>query len=195
MNIENLEKMLKKDETILWSGSPVRTKWLDEDVRSSYLRRIIIGLAVTFGLIIAYTVHCLNAGLELKWGINVVILVLGSVIISDTISNWFTLKKTIYGVTNQRVLVYASETKKHELSLDNVDSLRIVQGRNGKDSLCIGSPACKLKTEKLRSAGVHAVSVSQDNGPNILYPVFYNIDDAAGAEAAIRNAIAQKMPV
>ena len=92
-------------------------------------------------------------------------------------------------ITNQRAIIWLSCYKMLSLPLSCVDSVVIVRGKNGMDSLCIGSPACKLATKKLRGAGVDSVRITKPDNEPLTYPVFYNIQDAEGAKAVLESLL------
>lgn len=123
------------------------------------------------------------------WAIVVVILELGLLSITHIFTSWNSLGRVEYVITNKRVMIWHSEDKQIALALKKITESKIVTGANGMDSLCIGTPACKLPNHKLRFAGVN--SVREEVGENVYeeYPVFYNIMDAQEAKKILDAAL------
>lgn len=195
MNTEKIKGMLKKNEQVLWAGKPIKNEWLDKDVKAANIKRIVIGMTVALVLAVAYTIYCVKREIGVMWGVDLVLILMGVLLVSDTVTCWMKLKDAVYAVTDRRVLVWLADDSNFALPLDQVDEMRIITGDNGLDSLCIGSPACKTPKSKLRTAGVRCVSVDLENDTTVHYPVFYNLEDAKKVQEIIRDARQKKASV
>ena len=138
---EKIKNCLEKNEEILWTGKPQITKMLDEDVKVDALRRIAISASVCILLVAGYFAICMKNGVSVKWGLVAVVIAICVIAVSHIFTCWKSLKKVVYVITDQRVIIWHSEFKLYALPLKNVDMIQIVTGKNGMDSLCIGAPA------------------------------------------------------
>ena len=175
---ESIHKYLDKDEKVLWTGKPVKTRFFDEDVKKSYITQLAVTVAVCAFLVIGYLSLCAKNNTPVMIGLLGIIVLLSFLPVSSIFSVWKGLGKLTYVITNQRAIIWLSCYKMLSLSLQDVDTAVIVTGKNGMDSLCIGSPAAKLAAHKLRGAGVDSVRITQQDNETLTYPVFYNIPDA-----------------
>ena len=186
---DTINKYLEKDEQVLWTGKPVKTKFMDEDVKTSYLTQLIVTGCVCVLLVAGYLALCAKNNANVMIGMVGIIVLLCCLPVSSIFSVWRSLGKLSYVITNQRAIIWLSCYKMLSLPLSCVDSVVIVRGKNGMDSLCIGSPACKLATKKLRGAGVDSVRITKPDNETLTYPVFYNIQDAEGAKAVLESLL------
>lgn len=186
---DNEQIRLEKNETIQWTGKPIKTKFLDEDVKSRYILELAITAAVCVFLIVGYLILCQKNDTEIMFGMIAIIILLTVLPVSSIFSVWFSLGKLTYVITNQRVMIWHSSNKVFALDLKNVDSITIVSGKNGMESLCIGSPTTKLPSFKLRSGGAESIRVTRYDNETLTYPVFYNIADANNAMSILKSLI------
>ena len=186
---ESINKYLVKGEEVLWTGKPVKTKFFDEDVKTSYLAQLIITGCVCVFLVAGYFALCAKNNANVMIGMVGVIVLLCCLPVSSIFTVWRSLGKLSYVITNQRAIIWLSCYKMLSLPLTCVDAVVITRGKNGMDSLCIGSPACKLAAKKLRGAGVDSVRVTQTDNETVTYPVFYNIQDAETAKAILESLL------
>ena len=186
---ESIIKKLEKGEEILWSGKPIKTTFLDEDVKKKYILELIITAAVCIFMVVGYILLCQKNNAEIKPILLAVVILLCILPVSSIFSVWRSLGSATYFVTNQRAIIYRGGDNILALDLRMVDSVSIVRGKNGMDSLCIGSPACKISTSRLRTAGIDSVRKSSDDGVTLTYPVFYNIADAVEAKRVLESPL------
>lgn len=184
---ERIEKTLGKNERILWTGKPCKTKLMDEDVKKSYTSSFVVTALVCAALIAGYIGICLSNDIPIMWAVIAVILALGVLSVTYIFTSYNALGKIVYVLTNKRAIIWHSEDKQLSISRSRISESKIVTGPNGHDSLCIGTPACALPMHKLRFAGVNCVR--EEIGENVYeeYPVFYNIADAKGAKEILDN--------
>lgn len=179
---QEIQKVLNKEEKILWTGKPQQGKIFDEDTKKNNWLRIALASAVCLLLNGVYIGYCLSSGTDVKIGVVVVVVVLAFFAVLNIFTTWKALGKIVYVITDQRVMIYHSSDKAISLPLKKIDETLVVTGANGMDSLCIGSPTCKLSAGKLRNAGVEGRRVEVDENAHDIYPVFYNLPDAANVK-------------
>ena len=182
---ERVEKTLGKNEKILWIGKPQKSKLMDEDVKATNIRTILISAAICVALVGGYLYVCFTKGIEIMWAVLAVIVALSALGVLHIYTCWHTLNRVIYVITNKRVMIWHSEDKVISLSRKKITEFTVVTGKNGFDSLCIGTPATAIPMHKLRHAGVEGVSEEVSENVYVEYPVFYNIADAKGAAAIL----------
>lgn len=185
---ERVAKILGKNEKILWTGKPQKSKLMDEDVKAANIRSILISAAISLALVAGYLYICLTKDIEIMWAVVIVIVVLGLLMVLHIFTCWNALNRIIYVITNKRVMIWHSEDKVISLSRKKITEFTVVTGKNGYESLCIGAPATSIPMHKLRHAGVEGVREEVSENVYEEYPVFYNIADAKGAAAILSEA-------
>ena len=185
---ERIEKTLGKNEKILWLGKPQKTKLMDEDVKCSYIRSILISAAICVALVSGYLAICLTKDIDIMWAVVAVIVVLCLLGSLHIFTCWKAIGRVTYVITNKHVIIWHSEDKQISLPRRKITEVKIVTGKNGYDSLCIGTPTSKLPLQKLRLAGVEGIREEISENVYEEYPVFYNIVDAKGAAAILNGA-------
>ena len=186
---EEIKRILEKDERILWTGKPQKNALFDEDTKQRSILRIVLSTAIPLLLIGIYVNSCVKNGLSVRIGLVAALAVIGLCAMMGIYTTWRTLGKIEYVITDQRVYIFHAYDKYFALPLELIDETRVVTGANGLDSLCIGSPACKLANHKLRAAGVEGCRIENADSSFTYYPVFYNLADANNVKKFIDGII------
>lgn len=177
MSDKRLNELLHEGEQLRWAGKSQVTKALDADNRKSALWTVGLAGVLTLLLILLYSLSLKNNGDSPRTGIIVFILAIGAAVGLGPFNTFRKVKKVIYAVTSERIIVSVDADKSFDLPLDKADTVMKVTGQDGYTSLLIGTPTGKTKMNKLRTNAINGVR-TEEGETIVLYPVFYNIPDA-----------------
>ena len=144
---EQLRGNLLEDEQLLWVGAPQSFETLDKTNKTSIIVGIIIKVLVTLFLIYCFTFAQDSGSINLH--IIAVILVFAALaLINPFLVARRLRKKTLYGLTNKRVL--RAGTFNEAVPYDRIKRAVLRTDADGHTSLLCGSRAVKLKPRQWR---------------------------------------------
>ena len=158
---KQLREHLMKDEQLLWTGRPESFEVLDKTNKSGIIIGSIIKILITLGILAFYIISNLEKG-SIMPGIVVFILAFGIFsLINPFLVARRMLKKTIYGLTDKRIL--RSGANNEAVPYERIKSAVLRTDKDGHTSLLCGPRAVNLKPKKWRSEADASFIDSRDN--------------------------------
>ena len=159
---------------------------MDEENKAANIRWIAILGGFFLVLMVAYAISAVRHGTSIFNVFTLVFAMIGAVIVLDPLTTFLKLRKVVYAVTTERILVSINDTSHFSFPLNKVDTVTFLPGPDNLGTLYIGSPAGKVKVRRKRAEGLMGHRV--DEGENtIQYPVFYNIQEPEKVKALIES--------
>lgn len=179
MNLENITKLLKPGEQILWASMSQPGKLMDEKNKQRNMRWFILVGVVFAVLMFFYARACIRAGTSVFSVVTVVFVLMAAIIFLDPVTTYNKLKKVEYAITTDRVIVCSSTQSSFSLPRSKAIPIQVIDEADGVSTLVIGTDKTP-KTTKLRSLGLMGLFVTE-NEKEIPHPVFYRVPDAQEA--------------
>lgn len=165
-----LEKVLDKDELVLWSGKPapftIMDKYIPELVRNCIIVLIVFVPFIIMGL------GSPGANMQILY---VTLIVTLAALQFSLIGYYSYQKNCTYHLTNKNIIVYVSESKFMKYPYNAVDKIETVPQGNGTKSIRIG----KIVGKSMRFNMEYAVNcIFMDAAGNTKgYCVLFNLPD------------------
>lgn len=167
-----LRNLLAEDETLLWSGTPEPFETLDKTNKKSIFIGLAIKIAIIATCLILYIHAALNA-VGIKPGVIIFILALGGYAICNPFITAKRLReKTIYGLTDKRVL--RAGTAEGGVPYERMKSVVLRMDEDGHTSLLCGPNTKNLKPRQWRSEA-DAAFINGPDDPEALRVIMYAI--------------------
>jgi len=144
-----LRERLMEGEQLLWVGTPEPFETLDRTNKTGIVIGLVIKAVVALGLLAAYFIGMRGNG-SVKPGIVIFILAFAAfAVLNPFIIAGRLRKKTIYGLTDRRVM--RSGALDEAVPYDRIKRAALRTDADGHTSLLCGARAMKLKPRKWRS--------------------------------------------
>ena len=145
---EQLREQLLEDEQLLWVGAPESFETLDRTNKTSIIVGTIIKGGVTLFLVYAFSFAQGNGSNNI--GLIVVVLMFAAfALLNPFLVARRLRKKTIYGLTDKRIL--RAGTFNEAVPYDRIKTAVLRTDADGHTSLLCGSRAVNLKPRQLRA--------------------------------------------
>lgn len=146
---EQLREQLMEDEKLLWMGCPESFDTLDRTNRTGIVVGLIVKALVALGILIIYIVSAGQQGISVKPGMIVAILALAAfAMLNPFLVARRLRKKTIYGLTDRRVL--RSGSNDGAVPYERIRNAVLRTDSDGHTSLLCGPRAYRLKPRQWR---------------------------------------------
>ena len=169
---------------MLWSGTPEPFETLDKTNKKS----IFIGLAIKIAIIVVCLVLYIPAALNavgIKPGVIIFILAIGGYAICNPFITAKRLReKTIYGLTDKRVL--RAGTAEDGVPYERMKSVVLRMDQDGHTSLLCGPNTKDLKPRQWRSEA-DAAFINGPDDPEALRVIMYAIPNDKGLKALLKK--------
>ena len=161
-----LRSKLKDDETLLWSAVPEAFETLDKTHKARFVRKAILIAIVVAALIVMYFIAAEKNHADVQFAVILVALAAGAYgIFGDILDANKLRKKTIYGLTDQRMIAVMG------MSTEAVDYERMTKGdyefvtdEDGHTTLLCGERAREAKPHGRRSMTVCGAQNNAETG-------------------------------
>lgn len=184
---EQLREHLMEGEQLLWVGRPEAFDTFDRTNRTSLVVGLIVKAAIVLGLIVGY-VAAQDAG-SMKPGIIIVVMAFAALaIINPFLVAGRLRKKTIYGLTDRRVL--RSGQYDEAVPYERIRSAALRTDADGHTSLLCGPRAVKLKPRQWRGEA-DASFINSAEAPEAERVMFY----AVPMSDELRTLLERYLPV
>ena len=158
---KQLRDHLLEDEQLLWSGCPEPFDTFDKTNKTSIITGIVIKALVLLGILFLLFNGVRDNG-SINPGIIIVILAFGAFAVMNPFLVARRLrKKTVYGLTNKRIL--RSGAIDNAVPYERIKTALLRVDEDGHTSLLCGPMAHKLKPRKWRSEAAAAFIDSSDD--------------------------------
>jgi len=174
-----MEKILKEelaaDEKILWQAKPENFETLDVTHKKNFIVKAALIIGVVALLCVLYLVFAANKGIEVKYGLIVIILALAVFASINGIFDAKKLKKVSYVITDKRLILVDEVCKSAEFNLFKEAEFRV--DADGHTSLLCGKRALESKPFHWRMLTVGGPHIEVETGLCDSF-VFYAIPEA-----------------
>ncbi len=185
---EKLRKKLKEDETLLWCGTPGAFTFLDATHKSGLVKKWIGVVGVCVLVMVWYLSSIAESGIALN---PVMPILVGIIAVYGCTSDWLDArklqKKTIYGLTDQRIMVLMGDIL-DAVEYHNVPEYTFDTDADGHTSLICGDWPATEKPNQRRLATVRGACNNCDTGlcESIAMYALTDVD-------AVKRILAQKI--
>ena len=169
---EQLREHLLEGEQLLWTGRPESFDTLDKTNKTPMIAGIIIKILITVGFLALYIPSAQESGKVLPGLIVIVLLFAAFALINPFLVVRKLRKKTIYGLTDQRIL-RAGEYDQ-AIPYERIKSAVLRTDKDGHTSLLCGPRAVNLKPWKWRGEA-EASFINNPDDPEAARVIFYAI--------------------
>ena len=166
---QQLREHLMEGEQLLWAGRPEAFETFDKTNKTSLVTGLIIKIAVALGLIVTYVTA--QSSDMMKPGIIIVVLLFAAfAVINPFLVARRLRKKTIYGLTNKRVM--RSGVYDEAVPYERIRSAMLRTDADGHTTLLCGPRAVNLKP-RLWRAEADASFINNLDAPEAARVMFY----------------------
>lgn len=186
--VKQLREQLLEDEQLLWTGCPEAFDTLDRTNKTSIITGLVIKALIGLGILFLVFSSAKDGG-----GIHPGIIICILAAVAYAMMNQFLIarrlrKKTIYGLTDKRVIRAGAADNAVPYERIKKAVLRIDQ--DGHTSLLCGSRACDLKPRQWR-AEADASFINNSGEPEASRVILY----ALPMDDALRALLYQRLPL
>lgn len=147
---KQLREHLSGDEQLLWSGCPEPFDTLDRTNKTSIVVGLVIKVLVTLGILLLFYSSAKQNGNSVKPGAIIIILAFAAFAVMNPFLIAHRLrKKTIYGLTDKRIL--RAGTNEGAVPYERIKTAVLRTDEDGHTTLLCGSRAYNLKPRQWRS--------------------------------------------
>ena len=175
---KQLREHLLEDEQLLWTGCPESFDTLDKSNKTSIVVGIVIKALVTLGILLVFIISARQDGKSVSPIAIALILAFGVfAMINPFLVARRLSKKTIYGLTDKRIL--RSGSNDEAVPYERIKSAVLRTDQDGHTSLLCGARAVKLKPRQFRGEA-DAAFVNNQGEPEAERVILYALpmDDA-----------------
>ncbi len=185
---KELREHLLEDEQLLWSGCPEPFDTFDKTNKNSLTVGLVLKILVTLGLVATFYISAQEKG-EVKPGVFVFIVLFAAfVAINPFLVARRLRKKTIYGLTDKRI-IRAGATDE-AVPYDRIKSAVLRTDADGRTSLLCGPRAVKLKPRQWRGeADASFINVIDEPEADRVILFALPMDDH------LRNLLTEHLPI
>lgn len=186
---QQLREHLMEGERLLWSGRPEAFETLDKTNKSGIVTGLVVKVLVTIGLLVVYFISARESDIPIKPGVIVVILALAAFALANPFLIARRLrKKTIYGLTDKRVL--RSGVFDQAIPYERIKSAVLRTDADGHTSLLCGQRVINLKPRKWRGEA-EASFIDNRDEPEAARIIFY----AMPMDEEVKVLLKQYLPI
>ena len=183
---KNLDKILLKDEKVLWSGVsapfPLLDRWKANGPK--ILIQWIATAVITTALLWAYLVNNQPGSPVFVGGV----LAAAVLVILSPVLEWKNVQAQRYVITDRRVLLLQRFNTVFSIRLDHIDDFRLVADESPYPCLVIGTALYGDIGKQLRWRSCHPKSnLSSSEMDNLEGLVLYNLKDADQTAALLNR--------
>lgn len=182
----DLSKYLRENEHVQWQGTPAKFPLMEQGVKFQILRKWILTVAVTVGLLVGYL--SLTDSDTRRNGLVGMIILVGIAVMVSPLLEFAGTRQLRYWITNQRVIVMTRDKTTFGMELGSIDDYRVVTDITAQDCLVLGSVLFPEIRKQLRWRACHPkVEIqAQENSASGL--VLYGLSNAAAAVALLEKS-------
>ena len=185
---KQLREQLLDNEQLLWTGRPEPFDTLDKTNKTSIIVGLVIKALVTLGLLLVFFISGKNSG-GVQWGVIICILAIGAyAILSPFLIARRLRGKTIYGLTDKRVI--RSGAMDNAVPYERIKKAVPRTDKDGHTSLLCGSRACDLKPRQWRGEA-DAAFINNNGEPEASRVILY----ALPMDDALKSLLNQYLPI
>ena len=180
MNAQEVNRMLRADETILWCGKPEPFALLDRHYRPRFVKCCARCSFYTALTVAAYGVFTLFQGDPFHMLVPILAaLFFGYLAVADLFDYRALARKCVYCITSERVVAFVSQAQMQEVELAQIGDVDIVRQQPGTCSVRIGSDAVSEPPERMRDLALECLGGKEPT----YHCVFFNLTDSAAIVA------------
>jgi len=154
-----LLEAMKADEKLLWKGTPATFKTMDETNKKSLLVKTILLFTAMFLAVIWYIRYSMLSGVPMKISaLAIIVFLLGFPAIRPYMDASALRKKTIYGLTDQKLIAIAGGNVR-TVSYDAIKDYAFQEDEDGVTSLLCGEKALRRKAHTRRAATMNTPAI------------------------------------
>lgn len=183
---DKLNEQLQEGEKLLWSGKP-EFKTLGETHKNIYAAKCVLIVAALIGFFSYYGTIVAAGQTEFKISVVVIMGALAAVILALEWIDAGKMKKTVYGVTDRR-LISVVENAVHTLNYDKIEDYKFDTDKDGQVSLLVGKSAMSANARNHRTNAIYGTRMT-DDGTACDRFVFYAIPEADKVEKLIKKYV------
>lgn len=183
-----MREQLLEGEQLLWTGCPEPFETLDRTNKTSIIVGLVIKALVTLGLLLVFIISGKDSG-GVHPGVIICILAIGAyAILSPFLVARRLRKRTIYGLTDKRVI--RSGATDNAVPYERIKKAVLRTDKDGHTSLLCGSRACDLKPRQWRGEA-DAAFINNGGEPEASRVILY----ALPMDDALRALLNQYLPL
>ena len=172
---QKLKEVLVEGEQLLWSGKP-EFKVLGETHKQTFVVKTVVILYALIGFFCYYFKGVMDGSIEFKGMVAVIMLVLAAVPLSLEWLDAQKMKKTVYGVTDSR-LIAVVDTAVNVITYDKIKDYKFAADADGQVSLVCGCDMMKASPRSYRASCVYGLRMKED-GSECERFVMYGLPEA-----------------
>ena len=182
---ELLKTSLEPGEQLLWSGQAEPFETLDVVYKKRFTIVTAVCALVAVLLIIGYIIIAREVGVKLLF--ILLILALTAIAPLNVISDAGKLRKTLYAVTDRRLITVREAVR--SVAYDKIQEAALRKDEAGHTSLLCGVDALKGKPWKLRECAVLGPRFDPEDDSTCQGFVFYAVQDVDGLKKALGDRL------
>ena len=187
---KELNQFLRNGETVRWQGKPVDFPLLDNENKFSILRKWILTIAITAGILVLYYSKNQN------WSMGFIglCLIVAALILVSPLLERINLKKQKYWITDQRAILMTSGKSFYYMELSDIDDFQLLTDAAAQDCLVLGSEIFGEMPKQIRWRACHPKNdvMKNDDQDCVAGLVFYCISNAEAASIILEQRAAKK---
>ena len=186
---QQLREHLKEDEQLLWSGRPEAFETLDRTNRSGIITGLVIKALVSLAILAAYIIAVQRQG-SFSPGVVVIILAFAAFALASPFLTARRLRrKTIYGLTDKRIMRYGSF--EGAVPYERIRSAVLRTDEDGHTSLLCGPKTVGLEPRKWRSQA-DAPFINSEDDPEAVRVLLYAVPMSDGFKEILEKHLTLK---
>ena len=149
--MRELQKKLRKDESILWESSPEKFALLEGKKLSG---RILGQWLITLGFA-AWLFYVERNRPEFGTGMKLLVIAVAGAIIFAPVVEWFHLKNQRFCLTDQRAMLRTADRTWYYMDYEKIDSCCVIEDIAGGSCIAMGSAIMDDVRRQLRWQACH----------------------------------------
>lgn len=169
---EKMRAMLEEDEKLLWTGRPERFETLDKTNRKSILIGLAVKVAVALFILLYYLYLAGQTGGIKPGVIFFVVIIAGYAILNPFLVARRLRDKTLYGLTDRRVL--RTGANEESAPYERMKAVALRTDSDGHTTLLCGPRTQNLKPHQWRGEA-DAAFINGPDDPEAVRVILYNL--------------------
>lgn len=182
---KELSKYLRENEHVQWQGAPADFPLMETGVKFQILRKWILTVAVTIGLLAVY----ISANEVRSLGFIGLTLLVAAAIMLSPLVEFRSTRQLKYWITDQRVILMTRDKTLYYMPLNEIDSYQVVSDMAAQDCLVLGGVLFSEIRKQLRWRACHPkidlqAHENQDKAQGL---VLYGLSNSSAAVALLEK--------
>lgn len=146
--MSELDRVLKAEEHLLWSGKPENFEILDATNKPVFIFRCILCAVILAAVELLYILMAIGSGAGIKWGVAAVLAIACALSPILFLTRSRKLRKFIYAATDTRLIIVSDQVK--EIEYRRIPGCAFKTDADGHTTLLCGAKAISSKPGKWR---------------------------------------------